>query len=929
MSVSSAFCKGLASDAVRRARAVPGFVKCCADLADRTARRVAIALALIVVSWAAAARAAEPIAYEVDASVDEGEGRALGTWRAEVRVVEGESLVRLWLYPDRLEATPAALDERNARWIFTGEVDHGGIGIGDVRVDGVNVASLRRYRPVGDPRGRDTLGADLLVPIPPGAARTVIVTLSFDVHVPGRFGRLGHDDGLLSMQAPWYPLVIGAHDAYDFEVPHRVHVRARGRELLLADRRFEGEGRVEASAAYVPLSVAQRFYETRVTSRGVTLVLRTTDRLYEPPPPERRGEAGIIDLARVDVAGMVRDVADQVLGTAIAFDVPVPSQIVLTQMPSRTELVATTPSGVVFSDHLFQIFPLDQTLEYHRRALRRGLFQLLARGLSSVDAPQDRGWADDLRAVALVDLDEARRHHGTASPQDLLMVFSFHPAVDQLLYAPQIAFVDAYFAAIEERDAFRDDPVRARRPLSRGRRILESARDVLEPEAFRRWVAMLVRGRRAAPSALARVDPAARARLASWLAATGEPVNYVLEDRRSERLPDGRYRHTIVVRRVGADRVEPVEVAIDDDRGHHEVGVWDGPGERGEVVFETDGELRSVTIDPRFRLPQAPGLSEGHPRMDDATDTPWRPPILNGVLFNLFVTEGDFTGLLDFALRRRYDLEHTIGLRLERTRAFTGGQLRYTQGVGDLVHENRRAGAVGGALSFDYLHPEYGGGNLAAWRLQASATGSFNTVQYALDPREGYWGAAAVTGGVSFREDGSIGGTFRGGFRVGGIWPLGLVNAIAVIAGGGFTFGDALFSELQSVGGADRLRGYESGELLGRGSLFGVVEERWTLFRDLAMNLAHLVWIREIQLAAFAGIGGAFDTVAGQQAVFAADVGGGVRVHYEYGGVQPGVITIDIGYPLYREDTRVFNSDGELVRYRNPIGFYVGFDQYF
>lgn len=895
-------------------------------------RFVTLALGTVLAALgfaASAAEAAEPEAVRVRAEVDEADGRVRGHLWVRVRLREGEDHIRLWLYPDRLAETPSAIDERSTRWIFPGEIDQGGVTIDAVTVGGAPVEGTREAHPRGHPRGRDVAGSDLVLPVAAGDARAVEVELDFALHVPGRFGRLGHDDGLLSLAAPWYPLVIGEDDAYDFDAPHEVHVRAPGRDVAIGARRFREEGEVTARGAYVPVSVAPHLHTRVARAAGVELIVRTTDRLYRPPPPERRGEEGLIDLARVDVMALVQEVAEETLGSARAFGVELPSRIVLTQIPSRTELVATTPTGVVFSDHLFQIFPLDQTLDFHRRALRRALMQHVARRLGAIDPPADRGWAADLRAVVLVDLDEARRRSGAQTPQELLQVFSFHPAVDQLLYAPQIAFVDAYFAAIEERDAYRDDPVRSRRPLSRGRRVLESARDALDEEALRRFVAMLVNARRPARAALARAAPARAPRLDGWLAASGEPLNYRLGEHESEAIEGGRYRHTVEVLRDGAQRAEPVEVAVTDANGERLVGVWDAPGPRGVVVLESGAPMRDVTVDPRFRLPQSPAVADGHPRMDDATDTPWRPPILNGFLLNVLVSEADFTGLVDFALRRRYDLEHTIGLRLERTNAATGGTLRYTQGVGDKVHTNRRMGALTGGLSFDRLHQFFGDGDLGGWRLQLSASASLNTVQFALDPREGYWGGATLTGGVAFRDDGSLGGTFRGGFRAGGIWPLGAVNAIAVILGGGFTLGDALLSELQSLGGGARLRGFESGEHLGRGSVYGVVEERFTLFRDLSMNLAHVVWVREIQLAVFAGAGAAFDTIDGQDAVFASDVGGGVRVHYEYGGVQPGVITIDVGYPWTRTDDLVRNADGEVVRRRNPIGFYVGFDQYF
>jgi hypothetical protein len=200
-----------------------------------------------------------------------------------------------------------------------------------------------------------------------------------------------------------------------------------------------------------------------------------------------------------------------------------------------------------------------------------------------------------------------------------------------------------------------------------------------------------------------------------------------------------------------------------------------------------------------------------------------------------------------------------------------------------------------------------------------------------------------ATLGIAFRDDGTLGLTARGGVRGGAVFPLGLVNAIAFVVGAGFTAGDALSSEMQSLGGSTGLRGFESGELLGRGVVYGVVEHRWTAFTDLAMNIAHLVWVREIQIALFAGAGVVFDrdipnwavvgvgpggelipAVRHDDALGAADVGVGVRVHYEYGGVQPGVISLDLGYPLTRALTA---RPGDPVR--NPVGFYVGFDQYF
>ncbi len=909
------------------ARAYPLEVIGSARFCKAAARIIAIVLCCL--ASAGSARAATPEEYRVTAQIERGAGIVRGHLWVRVCVEAGEAQVRLWLYPDRLSQTPSTMDERSWRWVYPGEIDRGGVRTLALSVDSEPVEARRVTSPRGQPRGRDFAGADLLVPVSPRPeARSVEIELDFVVTVPGRFGRLGSDDGLLSLAAPWYPLVVGDDDAWSFDAPHSVEVTLDDGALAIGDARFARHGRVARVGAYVPVLAASSLHDATIDAAGVELVFRSPSRMYVPPPPSVRGEEGVIDLARVDVLGRTSEVAAQAIQTARAFGLEVPDRIVLLQIPSRSELVAGAPGVLLFSDRLFQIFPIDQTLQFHRRVVRRAVLAHVSEPLGRVDEPSERGWTNDLRAVALLDLDEARRHSGTATPQDLLTLLSFHPAVDQLLYAPQIAFEDAYFAAIEERDVFRDDPTRARRPLSRGRRILESARDVLDEEAMRRWIAMLVRGRRSASAALAEVAPEAAHRLRDWLAASGEPVNYRLGEVTSVASASG-YRHTIVIHRDGAERGEPVEVRIEDASGEQVTGVWDAPGPRGEVVVETPGELSSVTIDPRHRLPQSPQLADGHPRIDDATDHPWRPPILNGFLFNALVSESDFTGLLDFALRRRYDLEHTVGLRLERTRAFTGGALRYSQGVGDKVHTNRRMGRIVGGVSFVRLHEFFGDAALGGWRAQLNVGASVNTVLFSLDPREGYWGAASVTGGLAVRDDGTLGWTFRGGARGGVVFPLSLVNALVFVAGGGFTTGEALASELQPLGGRTRLRGFESGELLGRGVVYGVVEHRWSAFRDLAINLAHLVWVREIQLVAFAGGGVVFDrndaaTGRHDDALAAADVGAGIRVHYEYGGVQPGVISLDVAYPLTRGLTA---QPGDPAR--NPIGFYIGFDQYF
>ncbi len=877
---------------------------------------------------AGSAKAAEPVRYDVRAEVADD----TLTITTEVRVrAEGESSLRFWLYADRLADPPEAMDDLSAQWVYPREIDRASVVVDSVSIDGAPVEWEQR-RPTADAK-RDRAGSDVVLRSDAPLTGESTVTLVTHQRLPERFGRLGRTPGRIALLGPWYPLLVEDH-LWAFAVPHRVAIAfdddrkvTSGIGMRERDGAWRGEGRVP----YVALVAMDERYVASESLRGpggstFRLHVIAPYSLYRSPPPSAEPTAGLRDLARIDVTERVAGVVQGALRTlAMAGIEPARRTLRVVLSPSRTELAATAPGLVLISDRIYELFPYDDLTALHDRVLARVVFRSLLEPVIGPREPlADRDWAVDLRAVLLTDLDTLRRSGELQTARDLIDWAGFHPSIDQLLYAPQIAFVDTYFGTVAEPERFGEDPVRSRRPRARGRRILEHGRDRLEADAFRRLAGRLLRSERRARELLgtAGIDEET---LELWLRSPGLEVNYRLGAIRSEPRGDA-WTHHVEVVREGADRPEPVTVRVIDEDGNVANGTWEGTGDRGTVVIETPAERSQVLVDPNRRLPQSAAVAEGHPHADDAEVLPFRPPILQALNLAASGTEGNIIGLVDFVVRRQYDLERTWGMRLSTGPRATGGMLRYTQLFGRKRDGNNRIGAASLGLTFDRLHGGFGDTGEGGWRTGILLSAGYSTLRYFLDPHRGSRLVGALRYGFVARDDGTYTHTLAPSLRGNVTLPIGLRNVLTLVADVSWVFGDPLPSERPGLGGRFLLRGYQSDELIGEGRAFVVAEHRFTptVWSDLDIDLFHLAWIRRIQLAVFAGAGlvygsdGSDDT---DPLRFGAEVGGGIRLHFEWAGVQPGVLALDVARPLVRS--------AEASAVRAPVTFIFGFEQYF
>ena len=919
-------------------------------------------LALLFSTWVA--RAASPPEVRLGATVDPDGQRVFG--RVAVRFTNQTArpleFAYLWLYPNRLRHAPSGLDETNWTFVYPGQFDEGSIEVTDVRQGGEAVPPAR----LGHPHPRHARD-DLLLRVPlepalaPGAATTI--ELRFETRIPERFGLIGSDGDRTMLAAPFFPQ-LAAQDAegFDLQAPPddarwsvRLTVPAEREVLINGDRsppvreglhwrRVEWRGR----AAGLSVLVFPELVAARTRHHGVTLEALATGTRYRAPrrrrtrPMDARGlPSGLRDWVFVDEQAVELETLRSAVDLLAAAGLPVSRDQVLrvVEVPERMRLAVEAPGAVLLSDRIYRILPLERTRRFHTLELLRAVFaQVLLERLGPAQAPRDRYWACDLLATALVELWIARETGGAETARDLLGFASFHPAVDQFLYAPQIAFAEAYFGTIEEADPLREEPWRFGNDFPRGRRVLAKIRDLVEPAQYEQFLRLALSGRVGVREALAGATGRPMNEFfATWLGRYPS-VDYRIAGRRSRRLPDGGWEARVVVERRGAEIVEPVTVRIVDEGGHVRDVRWDGRGQRGVVTARTRGPIDEIVIDPLGRLVEDPDLTDNHPRYDNLDPAPWRPPILNAASLDLSVTEGQPDLILDFTARRQYDLRRSLGIGFHSTARGLGGNVRWFQGFGGKRTLNSSEWFAGGLLSFDRLSARFADFGEPGSSIGFAAIVYRDTRRFIWDPWQGSSFTVGVGPSLVILDAGDV--TVSGGASVRGthLWTPAPGRTLALFGGAGLGLGRQPPHEEQTIAGRNLLRSYEADEARGKLRVYGVAEYRHTLTKTLGWNFVHLAWFRGIQLAAFVGAGLVSRDVDVEELVARHSVyteaGGGVRLHFDYFGVQPALLNIDVGFPLSRtvlgwvdDCATVDDATGACTARRPTWSLRIGFEQ--
>jgi YD repeat-containing protein len=400
----------------------------------------------------------------------------------------------------------------------------------------------------------------------------------------------------------------------------------------------------------------------------------------------------------------------------------------------------------------------------------------------------------------------------------------------------------------------------------------------------------------------------------------------------------GEWESSVTIERLGDDIVEPVTVRVVDESGRSHMLRWDGRGRRGTVRARTRGPIDEIVVDPAGRLVEDPDLSDNHPRLDNLDPAPLRPPILNAASLELSVTEVQPDLIVDFSVRRQYDLRKSLGIGFHSTARGIGGNVRFFHGFGGKRTLNASEWFAGGLLSFDRLSADFADFGQPGSSIGLYALVYRDTRQFVWDP----WVGSSVSFGLgpslAILDDGEVTLSASSSIRWTHLWTPAPGRTLALIGGTGISLGELQPHEEQSIAGRALLRTYEVDEARGKLRVYGIAEYRHTLTKSLGWNFFHLAWFRGVQLAAFAA-GGLVSREVDLEGLVArhslyTEVGGGVRLHFDYFGVQPALLSIDVGVPLSRkafdwvDDCATRDgATGQCTATRPPWALRIGFDQ--
>ncbi len=545
---------------------------------------------------------------------------------------------------------------------------------------------------------------------------------------------------------------------------------------------------------------------------------------------------------------------------------------------------------VLISREVYRGTPVEVLYKFHRMAIARVAFACAFENAWGIDA-------EDADALAwfLIDVDAKDVAEGNRSVKDLLRPLEFIPDIDSLMYAPQMPWAGVYFSDV--RAAHNGD-------------VHDLEAGPPEPDDF---FHDRPRGKIFYDKLLARLGADENNAVFRQALAAHKGVRVVASEKHPEDVQQivsdffGPYPQYDVQMRVNGDTVhvekvgpgkaarEPIDV---------EVTKKDGKTERQRTdALSADLKFppfKAARVDPDDHLLQLYAPTSDDPRFDDTTKHFWRFT-LTRIAASFGFSANELSAGIDFSLRREYDLHHSFGMGASYDPSGVYVTLHYDYSFGHRITPDQLGWAIGVQAQFERLTQGFAGATTPVY-----VAGGVGFVAY--DDRPSLRTAMVGLGfnlyaSVDVPLARSVYANAGVGFLK--IFQLRYDQGLALRVRGDVTFGDAPIQAQPTLGGggADP-RGFPAGELTRPERAVASLEWRHELARGFRTNLANVLWVDGIEGALFADaelLGDTHHPFVSNANLFY-DVGYGIRLLYDQGGVNPGVLVLDFGVPLKRFD---------------------------
>jgi hypothetical protein len=837
----------------------------------------------------------------------------------------------LWiLYPNRYRNELPGLNDLNYRRVYIDGFSAGGLDSEEVRV-GENGSRFEPIAVEGIPPG--TIFR-LPLPAPLRSGERTVIFYRGNLRIPEKYGSFGHARGVLTLSGGWYPYIASFRGGRfrPEDLPPRADWRVaiqRDRDLILNGRFFPlSPGDLptweSTGAREVSLLFGKDLKRSALGGRSIR------PEIFLPAGFSGEGVGPLREL-------LIRWMEFVERHPELTRDVTEPVSVF---SPLREALAEDGEGMTYLSDRAFRLFPTIR--QYHTPPIVRGLFrQLLLPRISRRESSRDYDWI--ARAVAWSWTERFMREnayvHRDARTLGPMKVFSFLPVIDQVIYAPQFAFLDVFYDFIYPIDPLRDDPLRFNHSRTDGRTIFAHLQDEVGAEEAERIADEYTRseGKRFVDVAEGVAGKGMEESFRRWI----DPrpaVNYVL-GKPSRRTTSTGYAYDVTVRRE-SDRTfrEPVELGVVTKKGERFRLLWNDPKESHTFTFESESKIASVEVDPRGRLWET--------KLSDNRIPPRYKLVLTDWILNYDFNNRSPEAYVATQFRRSHGGRNRYNFSGSYASESYGASIGYTRLFGRLIDRLR----LSHGLSFGFGFTRLGDDTALAERppissipVRVGSAGNVTTlsVSYGFgnqlsltNPLEGGGGAVSASWGSDrFGGDSNYYRLGLGGSWVFRLHPSHLLAARFQI---GFSGPEGIPSQIQYfLGGLSGIRGlsFDDDRFKGKNLLLSSLEYRHFLLADIDVNLG-ILRVREIQGAFWTDAGRVTDTVAERAARiafgsspattrgdlfdlrhFQTDVGYGVRFHIEWLGVNPA---------LFR-----FDAAKSLTESGDPVRFYFGVTQSF